>query len=195
MSPMFAALRRAMAILEESGIRYSLVGGLAVSSRAAQRFTRDVDLAVSVADDAAAERLIFAMRQEGFGVDALLEHERTGRMATVRLRESSTGVVLDLLFASCGVEPEVVAGAEPLELVEGLVLPVATAAHLTVMKVLSYHPITRATDLQDLASLIPSLSDRERAEVKGLLSQIAARGYGRGLDLDARWKEVLAHFG
>ncbi len=33
------------------GLRWALIGGLAVAVRAEPRFTRDVDLAVAVADD------------------------------------------------------------------------------------------------------------------------------------------------
>lgn len=46
-----------VAILEEEGVPAAAVGGLAVSVRTTPRFTRDVDLAVAVADDVHAERL------------------------------------------------------------------------------------------------------------------------------------------
>ena len=48
-----------------------------------------------------------------------------------------SGVVVDLLFASCGIEPELVRDAEPLEVFEGLTLPVARLEHLLAMKVLA----------------------------------------------------------
>jgi len=41
-----AALRGAMAALNDIGVGYALIGGLAVSARAEPRFTRDVDLVV-----------------------------------------------------------------------------------------------------------------------------------------------------
>jgi hypothetical protein len=40
--------------LEHAGARWALIGGLAVSTRIEPRFTRDIDLAVSVPDDASA---------------------------------------------------------------------------------------------------------------------------------------------
>ena len=39
-----------------------LVGGLAVSARCEPRFTRDIDIAVALADDAQAEKLVRALR-------------------------------------------------------------------------------------------------------------------------------------
>jgi hypothetical protein len=41
-------------------------------------------------------------------VDSTVEHKRTGRLATARTT-SPSGAVVDLLFASSGIEPEVVA--------------------------------------------------------------------------------------
>jgi hypothetical protein len=42
--------------------RFALVGGLAVSVRAEVRFTRDVDLAVAVENDAEAESLVYSAK-------------------------------------------------------------------------------------------------------------------------------------
>ena len=49
------ALAAAARDIAAEGKRFSLVGGLAVSVRAEVRFTRDVDLAVAVENDAEAE--------------------------------------------------------------------------------------------------------------------------------------------
>ena len=46
------ALAAAVEALKAANRNFALVGGLAVSVRAEVRFTRDVDLAVRVADDA-----------------------------------------------------------------------------------------------------------------------------------------------
>lgn len=83
--------------------RWVLIGGLAVSALTEPRFTRDVDLAVVVADDRDAEGLIRTLLARGFGMLAQVEHEAAGRLATVRLHapgESAQGVVVDLLFAA-----------------------------------------------------------------------------------------------
>jgi hypothetical protein len=51
------ALRRITADLASRGQGWALVGGFAVSARAEPRFTRDVDVAVAVPDDGAAEEI------------------------------------------------------------------------------------------------------------------------------------------
>jgi hypothetical protein len=71
--------------LQDAGHASALVGGLAVSTRSAPRFTRDIDLAVAVAGDADAEALVRRFIVAGYGVTAMIEQETTGRFATARL--------------------------------------------------------------------------------------------------------------
>lgn len=63
---------------------FALVGGLAVSIRAEVRFTRDVDLAVVVDDDADAEALVRELSTAGYRPLAMVEHEIMKRLSTVR---------------------------------------------------------------------------------------------------------------
>jgi hypothetical protein len=55
---------------------------LAVSARTAPRFTRDADLAVAVANDAEAEALIRRLRTRNYGIEAIVEQDAVGRLAT-----------------------------------------------------------------------------------------------------------------
>jgi hypothetical protein len=127
------ALKRIIAELEAANAPCALIGGLAVSARAEPRTTRDVDLAVSMPDDAGAEQLVFHLQGRGYAVGALLEQARTGRISTVRLkRDTERSVFIDLLFASSGIEPEIVRDAEDLALLDDVPVRVATRAHLTV---------------------------------------------------------------
>jgi hypothetical protein len=173
------------AALVASGRGYALVGGLAISVRAEPRFTRDVDMAVAVLGDAQAEALIHELVRGGYSVLATVEHDTTQRLATARLLPpggSPHGLVVDLLFASSGIEPEIVGQAEMLEMVVGLVLPVATVGHLLALKVLSANA-ERPQDAADLRALaeIATAADRKLAEQA--LGLIAARGFGRGKPL------------
>ena len=53
MTALLDATRRIVSDLEGQGSAWALVGGLAVSARTEPRTTRDVDVAVTVPDDAA----------------------------------------------------------------------------------------------------------------------------------------------
>lgn len=181
-----ANLRRVAADLEALDHGFALVGGLAVSTRAEPRFTRDADLAVAVRDDAESERLVHELSQRGFRVIAAVEQEATGRLATARLDPGSAdGAVTDLLFASCGVEPEIVAAADHLAVLTDLVLPVASVGHLIAMKVLSRDDRRRPLDADDLRALRQIATEHDWQVAEAAVELIDARGYGRGRDLRA----------
>lgn len=169
----------------------ALVGGLAVSARAEPRFTRDVDFAVAVDSDAQAERVIFALQQRGFLVAAVIEQTTTQRLATVRMREGGDGPFVDLWFASCGAEPEIVAFATPLDVL-GVSVAVASVGDLIAMKLVSRDPKRRPRDQQDLVELgaIADAGDWTRAA--STIEIITQRGFARGRDLRAALAELRA---
>ena len=194
MNSLETILRRIQTELDGQRKKWSVVGGLAVVVRGEPRFTRDADLAVAVGGDAEAESLVRWLQGRGYGVLATVEQQATGRLATVRLvppGEDAEGIVLDLLFASSGIESEVAATADLLEVLPGLKLPVARTSHLIALKVLSRDDIRRPTDLADLRSLIARASERDIQEAGGLLSLIAERGYHRDRDLRSLLRELL----
>lgn len=193
MTAVRAVLRRVAAELSRTGRPFALVGGLAVSVRTEPRFTRDVDLAVAVAGDAEAEALIHRLRTAGYRIDTVVEQQAAGRMATVRLRlaRAPHGTVVDLLFASSGIEPEVVAEAEMMELMPGLTVPIATTGHLIALKVLCRDDVARPQDLPDLRALLRAASGRDLERARFALSLITARGYHRGRDLAAEMDGLL----
>jgi hypothetical protein len=187
-------LRRIQTELDGQRKKWSVVGGLAVVVRGEPRFTRDADLAVAVGGDAEAESLVRWLQGRGYGVLATVEQQATGRLATVRLLppgEDAEGIVLDLLFASSGIESEVTATAELLEVLPKLKLPVARTSHLIALKVLSRDDVRRPTDLADLRSLIARASREDIQEAEGLLSLITQRGYHRDRDLRSLLQDLL----
>jgi hypothetical protein len=188
-----AALRQIQLDLAEIRASFALVGGLAVSARTEPRFTRDADLAVAVASDAEAEALIHALGGRGYSVGAVVEQEAVGRLATARLVRSSDrdAPVIDLLFASSGIEPEVVAEAEPLELLSHLTIGVARTGHLIALKILSRDDVARPQDVVDLRALLRIASSSELVRARSALAMIAARGYHRHRDLMSELKTLL----
>ena len=195
-SRLLEVLRRAGEEFDRRRLPWALVGGLAVSIRAEPRFTRDVDLAVAVADDPAAEALVGDLRAQGYHLETTLEQEALGRLATARLTPpglSATGIVLDLLFASSGLEPEVCEAAERLEILPGVTVPVARAGHLVAMKLLSRadHRLQDEIDLRNLAVVLTA-EDIELARLA--VARIAAVGANRGRELAADLTRYLAAF-
>jgi predicted nucleotidyltransferase len=185
MTPLGAALRSITGRLRRESADFALVGGLAVSARTEPRFTRDIDVVVAVPTDSDAEELIRTLVQDGWVVGAISEQEAVDRLATVRLEpphELDTSAVVDLLFASSGIEAELVRDAEPLEVLPDVVVPIATNPALIVLKALAAGP-TRPQDEVDLAALIAVASDEDRDEACHLATLVVERGFHRGRDL------------
>lgn len=195
MDDLRSILAAAAESLDRSGQRWALIGGLAVSARTVPRFTRDVDLAVAVDDDGQAEKVARSFFGSGYRMLAAIEQEATGRLATIRLdTPESTESILDLLFASSGIEKEIAEAGEPLEILTGLVVPVARTGHLIALKVLARDDVNRPQDAADLRALI-RVADAEEIEIaRRAVELIEKRGFHRNRDLRSGLAEALAAF-
>lgn len=192
-NPLRLALEGMARELRRARRRWALVGGLAVGARAEPRATRDVDVAVGVTGDAQAEALVHSLQARGYRVLSALEHQTKGRLATVRLvppREEPGGVLVDLMFASCGIEPEVARKAEELEITPGLLVPVACIGHLLAMKVLARDDRRRPQDLDDIRTLLLEATEADLEDARQAMRLIEIRGYGRGRRLVARLERL-----
>ena len=184
------ALVEALRDLKDLEIRHAVIGGLAVSARVEPRMTRDVDIAVAVADDEAAEGVVHKLLGRGYVIAKVLEQSAAGRLATTRLLPpdlAKSGVVVDLLFASSGIEGEVVHSAEPLRILADAIAPVATVGHLIALKLLSEAP-RRPQDAADLERLVAAARPEDLAQARVAVNLIVRRGgFRRGRDLLSAW--------
>lgn len=191
---LLAILRQVAEALDAHHLPWALVGGLAVSVRCEPRFTRDIDLAVAVATDADAEQVVSMLLSRGHRLRLSLEHQALRRLAAVRLDppgEPHEGVVVDLIFASSGIEADICRDADRLELTEGVTVPVAQAGHLVATKLLAVAP-DRPQDSVDLSALWRSLTPEDRARAQSAVEHIERIGANRGkrlLEDFARWLE------
>jgi hypothetical protein len=128
--------------------------------------------------------LAAALTAQGHELLASVEHEAMGRLAVARLRLRD-GSPLDLLFASSGIEFEIAAAAEVLEVLPDLEVPVLTTAHLIAVKVLARDDAARPQDIADLRRLLAAAGPDDIAKAHDALALISARGFGSGRDLTA----------
>lgn len=183
--------------LHELGVRCALVGGLGVSVRAEPRFTRDVDLALGVESDHEAEQIVRSLIEKGYQFVAQIEHETTKRLAAVRLSPAGLaddGLVIDLLFASSGIERELVEEAESIEVLPELSIPVARLEHLLALKILARDDRTRPQDRTDIGLLLRKASRDETAAARRSLQRITERGFHRSRDLMRALDDALREF-
>lgn len=178
-------LRAVVTLLDDSGEKWALVGGLAVSVRTTPRFTQDIDLAVGVANDDDAERLVGLLVEKGFRTVAVVEQSATDRLAVATLSFSNQDdeSLVDLIFAMSGIEREVVTAASVLEVLPGTLAPIAEVGHLIALKVLARDDDTRPQDLLDLRALLSVATEKDLSLTTESLRLITERGYNRGKDL------------
>jgi predicted nucleotidyltransferase len=133
--------------LEAQGVSYALVGGLAVSVRGQARVTADVDLVIA-ADIDRALTLLDSLATSDFKPLFADVAEVVRRSFILPLLHRRTNVKVDLAIGVSGFEQQAVARAERLS-VAGVLVSVATAEDLVVMKALAGRP----QDEQDLQGL------------------------------------------
>ncbi len=159
--------------------RRAVIGGLAVAFRAEPRFTKDVDLAVAVADDKEAEGIVNRLQVRGYALVSLVEQDYVNRLATARLVRPVAGAssaFIDLLFANSGIEDEIVRRADHLEVLPDVFMPVASVGHLIALKALA----GRHQDLTDLGYLISVATAADLDEARASAAMIEERGFNRG---------------
>ena len=115
-------------------------------------------------------------------------------MATARLIDGSdSGLYVDLLFASSGVEPELVEHAVEVALVSDLVAPVASVGYLIALKLLSRDDRRRPNDADDLAALSVVATAVDWGDAAVAVQLIEARGYHRDRDLQSSLVQLRQH--
>jgi|LauGreDrversion4_2_1035121.scaffolds.fasta_scaffold03109_14 predicted nucleotidyltransferase len=188
MSFLFSELRRVTNDLHQSGVAWCLVGGLGTSVYVEPRTTKDIDIVVSVPDEAQGDNLKDLLLTKGYTSPQILMHTTPTRRMGWRVfippsREAS--IPLDILVSACGIENEIVASSTAIEILPGLSLPVASLGHLIAMKVLSQNPFERLQDRVDLLALLRNATEQDRAVVERSLEDIANRGFSGGRNLVA----------
>ena len=189
-----ATLRRVARDLDELEIKWALVGGLAVSSRAEPRTTRDVDVAIVADNDDAAESLISELQARGYRIITVIEQSGVGRLATVRLeapRQDKRSVFVDALFASSGIESELVAAATRIKVFADVEVPVATIGHLIALKILARDDRERPQDFDDIRALLAEAGKTDLEQAIEALKLIERRGFNRGRDLLSSFASVV----
>jgi predicted nucleotidyltransferase len=191
---LLAQLRQAYTDLCALDGRCALVGGFAYGLHVEPRMTKDLDFAIGVNDDKEAEDLMRVLHRRGYQIAQLLEHAELGRLSTLRLRlPQSTAATadVDLLFASCGIEPEIVNDAIEFVIAGAGTIRVARIGHLIAMKLLSESD-ERPNDRSDLHGLARAATKSELDAARHAVHLIESRAFHRGRDLPTALERLIA---
>ena len=169
--------------LNAMGIGWALIGGVALSAYGIERTSRDIDIAINMADEGATAAFADALRARGHTV-VRAPHERLGEIVLVHPHSSEPGplgVLIDLLPRACGFEAELIAAAREIT-IGGVPVPVACIGHLIAFKVKAMHDVHRARDRSHLRALLGLASEEEREVAREALRLSLRRGVLRADD-------------
>jgi hypothetical protein len=165
--------------LRAIGARWALVGGFAVMLRVESRSTRDLDIVLAVSGDREAENVVRSLRIRGYRdhPSGGMMERKDGRLSTVRLisppLEEDVGAEIDLLIGCAGVEAEVAAAAEVLEVLPDVFIPVARPGHLLALKILAGRP----KDQEDARTLLREMDAKDLALARESVVLMERRGF------------------
>jgi hypothetical protein len=182
------ALIRLDSDLRALGLRWALVGGFAVMIRAESRSTRDLDIVLATPGGLQTDEALRSLRFRGYRdhpkQPMLLRKD--GRLFGIRLvsplldgDDIEARSVVDVLLECSGIEAEIIAAAERLEVLPDIFIPVARAGHLIALKVLA----GRSQDQEDVRILLQESDVAEIQLAKQSLQLIEERGFDEGKDL------------
>jgi hypothetical protein len=113
-------------------------------------------------------------------------------MRMMRGLDSAGAVMLDLLFASSGIEVEIVRSALTMAGIIETPARVARIGHLIALKTLARDDKRRPQDGVDLRSLIRAADEDELSLALDAVRLITARGFNRNRDLEALLAQAIA---
>ena len=150
---LWPTLADAAQVLETRGIRFALIGGLAVSLRGQPRMTVDVDLVI-LADVDQALRLAQELSSTPFEPLFPGVEEVVARSFILPLRHRATGIRVDVAIGMSGFEQQAVSRATKVTIGDVRV-PVVVVEDLLVMKALAGRP----QDEHDIRGLVAAQRD------------------------------------
>jgi hypothetical protein len=169
------------------GVRWALVGGFAVMLRAESRNTIDLDIVLATLGDRETDDTVRGLRSRGYHdhpTEPMLLR-KDGRVFGIRLVSPLLGddeeeeTIVDLLLGCSGVETEIIATADLLEVLPNTFIPVARPGYLIALKVLA----GRSQDLEDVRALLREIDVAELQSARQTLQLIEERGFNEDKDL------------
>lgn len=165
---LLGALTAVTSWLEECGVPFAVVGGVAASLHGRPRVTKDVDLVAIAEDERWASLLARAAkwRLEPRISDAL---DFAGTTRVLLLEHEPSHIEVDLSFGMLPFERELVERAE-IRTVRRLSFPIASAEDILVMKALALRP----RDVADIEGILQSVASLDLERVRATVALLSA---------------------
>lgn len=153
--------------MTQLGLRYAVIGGMAVIVRGYHRATHDIDAVVVNADEVF-EQLVTTLLTAGFSFRIESGREFASQHR-VLLLQSPSGESVDLALGALPFEHDVVRRATQEEIATDLAVPVATTEDLIIMKLIAGRP----GDFEDARRLYEVAEDLDRGRIRETVEAFA----------------------
>ncbi|HEY6138809.1 MAG TPA: hypothetical protein VI670_13700 [Thermoanaerobaculia bacterium] len=171
-------LQRVLAILDAADVRYALVGAVAVASRGAPRSTYDLDLFTT--DKAVFREELWAeLRRDGIAVE-IRRGDFDDPLAGV-VRVGTKPDQIDVVVGKWKWERAVIERAEPVELRDGIIIPLPSTSDLILLKIAAGGPI----DTIDAINLL------RIGPLDQLVTEVSAKIADLPRDAQELWQRLL----
>jgi hypothetical protein len=168
--PMSSAIHDALAALtrafRRADVGWYLFGAQAALLRGSRRLTSDIDVTV-LPGDVSTSTLLDELAAQGISLRVADADDFVKRTRVLPLVHDASGMPVDVVIGGPGLEQLFLDAAEPVSL-DDLVVPVASAAHLVVMKLLAGRP----KDLDDAEAMVRAAT-MDLDEIEPLVEAIA----------------------
>lgn len=146
-SPVAETLRALASVLDGVGEGWYLFGAQAALVRGSHRLTHDIDVTLFIGEGSA-KAVVAKMQAAGFELRVADVDHFVATTRVLPLVYQATRMPVDLVLGGPGLEELFLHASERMD-VGGVIVPVATAEHLIVMKLLAARP----KDLEDALAM------------------------------------------
>ncbi|MBI4753113.1 nucleotidyl transferase AbiEii/AbiGii toxin family protein [Candidatus Desantisbacteria bacterium] len=151
-------IKKIIAILEKvEGIKgYALIGGLAIGGWVSPRTTRDVDLLMNfpqLEPRLIEDKLLNPLKEAGF-VSTLQVGDLEDDIKFCIKSVSPDGIPVDIILVAKKWEEEIIVDSIPIEILEGVAIPVVKPEGLVILKL-------KAGSFQDIADVVKLLIETD----------------------------------
>jgi predicted nucleotidyltransferase len=174
-------LQRVLAILDSANVRYALVGAVAVASRGVPRSTFDLDL-FTTDKQVFRDELWAELRRDGVPVDVRRGDQFDPLGGVVRIGTKPDQI--DVVVGKWKWEQAVIERAQPVEIRDGITIPVPSASDLILLKLAAGGPL----DYVDAYNLLKLGPQNE------LVAEISSKIGDLPDDAQKLWQRLLGEF-
>lgn len=179
LKPLIAPLSGLKRLLEKSGCRWMIIGGVAASLLGKPRFTADVD-AVALIEDKELSNLLKVAEHFGFKARIKDAVEFAQKNMVLLLRHTKTGINVDLSLGLLPFEKEAINRSKQFK-IANITFNLPTPEDLIIFKAVAHRP----RDIEDIREIVKIHPEMNKKHIERIVKEFA-----RVLEMPEVWQDI-----